>query len=248
MNDELEFAGAVRSRIAAQGKNINLVTSAGKFLEAGLKTKYIYNFSWLGRPIIQTPQDIVALQEVVFRTKPDVIIDIGIARGGSIVFFASMLELDALYGGNVDATVLGIEIDLRCQNRDAIKDSPLPKRIELIDGSSLSPEVISQVAGYIRNKKTVMVCLDSLHTHAHVLAELDVYSKFVTSGAYCIVFDTSIEGMDDSLFEDRPWKTGNSPGSAVKEFLSREDDFLINECINDQLIITMNKNGYLKRI
>lgn len=248
MNDELEFADAVKSRIAAQGKDTNLVTSAEKFLEAGLRTKYIYNFSWLGRPIIQTPQDIVALQEVVFRTKPDVIIDIGIARGGSIVFFASMLELNALYGGNEDATVLGIEIDLRYQNRDAIKDSPLSKRIELIDGSSLSPEVISQVAGYISNKKTVMVCLDSLHTHAHVLAELNVYSKFVTSGAYCIVFDTSIEGMDDSLFEDRPWKTGNSPGSAVKEFLSREDDFLIDESINDQLIITMNKNGYLKRI
>ena len=248
MNDELEFTNDVKTRIATQGRDLDLVNSAEKFLEAGLKTKYIYNFSWLGRPIIQTPQDIVALQEVVFTTKPDVIIDIGIARGGSIVFFASMLELNALYGGNGDAKVLGIEIDLRSHNRNAIKDSPLSKRIELIDGSSLSPEVISQVTKFIKNKKTVMVCLDSLHTHAHVLAELEVYSKFVTSGAYCIVFDTSIEGMDDSLFKDRPWKTGNSPGSAVKEFLSREEDFLIDESINNQLIVTMNKNGYLKRV
>lgn len=248
MNDELEFTNDVKSRIAAQGKDIDLVNSAEKFLEASLKTKYIYNFSWLGRPIIQTPQDIVALQEVIFKTKPDVIIDIGIARGGSIVFFASMLELNALYGGNEDAKVLGIEIDLRSHNRNAIKDSPLSKRIELIDGSSLSPEVITQVVNFIKNKKIVMVCLDSLHTHAHVLAELEVYSKFVTSGAYCIVFDTSIEGMEDSLFEDRPWKTGNSPGSAVKEFLSRESNFYIDESINNQLIVTMNKNGYLKRV
>lgn len=248
MNDELEFTNEVKSRIAEQGKNTDLASSAKKFLKAGLKTKYIYNFSWLGRPIIQTPQDIVALQEVIFKTKPDVIIDIGIARGGSIVFFASMLELNALYGGNEDAKVLGIEIDLRSHNRNAIKDSPLSRRIELIDGSSLSPEVISQVASYINNKKTVMVCLDSLHTHAHVLAELEIYSKFVTSGAYCVVFDTSIEGMDDSLFEDRPWKTGNSPGSAVKEFLSKEDGFTIDESINNQLIVTMNKNGYLKRV
>ncbi len=248
MNDELEFANEVTSRIAAQGKDKELASSAEKFLEAGLKTRYIYNFSWLGRPIIQAPQDIVALQEVIFKTKPDVIIDIGIARGGSIVFFASMLEMNALYGANEDAKVLGIEIDLRPHNRNAINDSPLSKRIELIDGSSLSPEVISQVASYIKNKKTVMVCLDSLHTHAHVLAELEIYSKFVTSGAYCIVFDTSIEGMDDSLFEDRPWKTGNSPGSAVKEFLSKENNFVIDESINNQLIVTMNKNGYLKKV
>jgi len=247
MNDELEFAREVQSRITAQGNEMDLVSSANKFLEAGLKTKYIYNFSWLGRPIIQTPQDIVALQEIIFRIKPDLIIDIGIARGGSIVFFASLLELNALYGGNRDAKVLGVEIDLRAHNRSAIEASPLSKRIELIDGSSLNPDVISQVAKLTENEKTVMVCLDSLHTHAHVLAELEVYSKFVTNGSYCIVFDTSIEGMEDSLFKDRPWKTGDSPGSAVKEFLSKEQAFVIDESINDQLVFTMNKNGYLKR-
>ena len=248
MSDELEFAIEVKSRIKAQGKEVDLLSSADKFLEAALKSKYIYNFSWLGRPIIQTPQDIVALQEIVFRLKPDLVIDVGIARGGSLVFFASLLELNALYGSNKKAKVLGIEIDLRSHNRNAIKASPLSERIELIDGSSLSPEVIYQVANFTKDKKTVMVCLDSLHTHAHVLAELEVYSKFVTKGAYCIVFDTSIEGMDDSLFEDRPWKTGNSPGSAVKEFLSKEKTFIIDESINDQLVLTMNKNGYLKRI
>jgi cephalosporin hydroxylase len=247
MNDELEFAREVQSRINAQGNEIDLVSSANKFLEAGLKTKYIYNFSWLGRPIIQTPQDIVALQEIIFRIKPDLIIDIGIARGGSIVFFASLLELNTLYGGNRDAKVLGVEIDLRAHNRSAIEESPLSKRIELIDGSSLNPDVISQVAKLTENKKTVMVCLDSLHTHEHVLAELEIYSKFVTSGSYCIVFDTSIEGMEDSLFIDRPWKTGDSPGSAVKEFLSKERSFVIDESIDNQLVFTMNKNGYLKR-
>jgi cephalosporin hydroxylase len=247
MNDELEFAREVQSRINAQGDEIDLVSSGNKFLEAGLKTKYIYNFSWLGRPIIQTPQDIVALQEIIFRIKPDLIIDIGIARGGSIVFFASLLELNTLYGGNRDAKVLGVEIDLRAHNRSAIEASPLSKRIELIDGSSLEPDVISQVAKLTENKKTVMVCLDSLHTHKHVLAELEIYSKFVTSGSYCIVFDTSIEGMEDSLFKDRPWKTGDSPGSAVKEFLSKEQSFVIDESIDNQLVFTMNKNGYLKR-
>jgi cephalosporin hydroxylase len=189
----------------------------------------------------------VALQEIIFRIKPDLIIDIGIARGGSIVFFASLLELNALYGGNRAAKVLGVEIDLRAHNRSAIEASPLSKRIELIDGSSLNPEVISKVAKITKNKKTVMVCLDSLHTHAHVLAELEVYSKFVTNGSYCIVFDTSIEGMEDSLFKDRPWKTGDSPGSAVKEFLSKEQAFVIDESINNQLVFSMNKNGYLKR-
>jgi cephalosporin hydroxylase len=248
MNDELEFAREVQSRITAQGNEFDLVSSADKFLEAGLKTKYMYNFSWLGRPIIQTPQDILALQEIIFRIKPDLIIDIGIARGGSIVFFASLLELNALYGGNNDAQVLGVEIDLRSHNRSAINASPLSKRIELIDGSSLNSEVIDQVARFTKDKKTVMVCLDSLHTHSHVLAELEVYSNFVTKGSYCIVFDTSIEGMEDSFFKDRPWKTGDSPGSAVKEFLLKEPPFMVDESINNQLVFTMNKNGYLKRI
>jgi len=248
MNDEKEFSESVISRINAQVSNGPLNFHAEAFLSESLKSKYIYNFSWLGRPIIQTPQDLIALQEVVFKIKPDLIIDVGVARGGSLIFFASILEMNVLYGGTKNAKVLGVEIDLKDHNRKAIVESPLSGRIKIIDGSSLDPIVVNQIKDEAAKAETVLVCLDSLHTHKHVLSELMIYSKFVSNGSYCIVFDTSIEGQNDKLFKDRPWKSGDSPGSAVNEFLQSAENFIVDEKIDGQLVISMNKRGYLKRI
>jgi len=248
MSDEKEFKNDVYNRINKQISNNQLKAHADAFLTEGLKSQYIYNFSWLGRPIIQTPQDLIALQEIIFKIKPDLIIDVGVARGGSLIYFASILELVGIYGGNKHSKVLGVEIDLKDHNRQAIFASPLSPKIKIIDGSSIDLSVVSLIQAEVSKVKTVLVCLDSLHTHKHVLSELNIYSNFVSVGSYCIVFDTSIEGQKDELFLDRPWKSGNSPGSAVNEFLQQNQNFLVDEQIDGQLVITMNKRGYLKRI
>jgi len=248
MNNEKDFEIEVSNRISKQISNNQLKAHADAFLTEGLKSQYIYNFSWLGRPIIQTPQDLIALQEIIFKVKPDLIIDVGVARGGSLIYFASILELVAIYGGNKQAKVLGVEIDLKDHNRQAIFASPLSAKIKIIDGSSIDPSVVNLIQDEVSKVKTVLVCLDSLHTHKHVFSELMAYSNFVSLGSYCIVFDTSIEGQKDELFSDRPWKSGDSPGSAVEEFLKRNKDFLVDEQIDGQLVITMNKRGYLKRV
>ena len=248
MNDEKEFEIEVSTRISKQISNNQLKAHANAFLTESLKSQYIYNFSWLGRPIIQTPQDLIALQEIIFKIKPDLIIDVGVARGGSLIYCASILELVGIYGGNKHSKVLGVEIDLKDHNRQAILASPLSPKIRIIDGSSIDPSVVSLIQAEVSKVKTVLVCLDSLHTHKHVLSELNAYSNFVSVGSYCIVFDTSIEGQNDELFSDRPWKSGNSPGSAVGEFLQHNKDFIVDERIDGQLVITMNKRGYLKRI
>ena len=248
MNDEKEFKEAVLNRINQQSLNNQLQAHADAFMTESLKSQYIYNFSWLGRPIIQTPQDLVALQEVIFRVRPDLVIDVGVARGGSLIYFASMLELVGIYGGNKQAKVLGVEIDLKEHNRKAILESPLASRIKIIDGSSIDAHTLSLIKIEVSKANCVLVCLDSLHTHEHVLNELNSYSSFVSVGSYCVVFDTSIEGKSDDLFKDRPWKSGNSPGSAVNEFLQDHANFEVDEQIDGQLVISMNKRGYLKRI
>jgi cephalosporin hydroxylase len=209
---------------------------------------YTYNFSWLGRPIIQYPQDIVAMQELIWATQPDLIIETGIAHGGSLIFSASMLELNATCGGKKNARVLGVDIDIRAHNRAAIEAHPLARRIDMIQGSSIAPEVVAQVKKAAAGQESVLVILDSNHTHEHVLAELEAYAPLVTRGNYCIVFDTLVEDMPTELFPDRPWGPGDNPKTAVWEYLKSHPEFEIDQSIPHKLLITVAPDGYLKRV
>lgn len=209
--------------------------------------KYTYNFSWLGRPIIQYPQDMVAMQELIWEVQPDLIIETGIAHGGSLIFSASMLELVALCTGN-QGEVLGIDIDIRAHNRKAIEEHPMFKRISMIQGSSIAPEVISQVIERAKDKKRVLVVLDSNHTHDHVLAELNAYAHLTSVNSYCVVFDTLIDDMPRHILGERSWGPGDSPKTAVHEYLKSHEEFVIDKSIENKLLITVAPDGYLKRI
>ena len=217
----------------------------------------LYNFDWLGRPIIQTPQDIVVMQELIWSVKPDLIIETGIAHGGSLIFSASMLALLDLCEAAEKGTVLdparparkvvGVDIDIRAHNRGAIEAHPLASRIEMIQGSSIAPATVAQVREIASGYKRVMVCLDSSHTHDHVLAELEAYAPLASVGSYCVVFDTIVEDLPDDMFPDRPWSPGNSPKTAVKSYLARHPNFEIAKEIHDKLVLTAAPDGFLRR-
>lgn len=213
-----------------------------KLYEAIVDYRYTYNFLWLGRPIIQLPQDMIAMQEIIWRVSPDLIIETGIAHGGSLVFYASMLEL----AGN-NGEVLGVDVDIREHNKIAIENHPLFKRISMIEGSSIDPEVAQQVRNYAKSKQTVLVVLDSNHTHDHVLEELRLYSPLVTKDSYIVVFDTLIEDLPIHTFSDRPWGKGNNPKTAVWEFLKNNDSFEIDSETETKILLTVCPDGYLKR-
>lgn len=219
--------------------------------------RYTYNFSFMGRPIIQLPQDMVAMQELIWSVKPDLIIETGIAHGGSIVFSAAMLSLleycSAVEKGQcIDPTkpqgkVLAIDIDIRQHNRDAISRHPMANRITMIQGSSIDSEVIAEVAKVASAHKTVMVCLDSNHTHDHVLKELEAYAPLVSVGSYCVVFDTAVEYIEKDAFPDRPWGPGNSPLTAVNSFLEGNANFSVDKEIDSRLLLSVAPGGYLRR-
>jgi cephalosporin hydroxylase len=229
-------------RIEEQRKSHVLKDATQTFLKESIKTKYSYNFSWLGRPIIQYPQDIIAMQEIIWEIKPDLIIETGIAHGGSLVLYASVLELIG------KGEVLGIDIDIRAHNKEAIEKHPMSKRIKMIQGSSISEEVLERVIKESKGKNTIMVLLDSNHTHEHVLQELELYGPLVTKGSYLVVFDTIVEDLPDETNGERPWGKGNNPKTAVWEFLAGHDEFKIDESIHHKLLITVAPDGYLKRV
>jgi cephalosporin hydroxylase len=241
---ELETA----SRIIAQGSNTEINEAAELFMRASTMPKYSYNFNWLGRPIIQYPQDIVAMQELIWRIKPTLIIETGIAHGGSLIFSASMLELNAICGGPAEAKILGIDIDIREHNHKAILEHPMARRIEMIQGSSIADEIIEQVRNRASGEPVVLVCLDSNHTHEHVLAELEAYASLTTAGSYCVVFDTVVEDLPSEMFPDRPWGPGDNPKTAVFEYLKNHPEFEIDRSIDQKLLISVAPNGYLKRL
>lgn len=243
----MSFENEVKERVNAIGQNEELKASAHNFLKASLAPQYSYNFSWLGRPIIQYPQDILAMQEIIWEVKPDLIIETGIAHGGSLIFSASMLELIATCTGS-EGEVLGIDIDIRAHNRKAIEEHPMFKRISMIQGSSIAAEIIAQVKEKAKGKKRILVCLDSNHTHDHALAELEAYAPLTTVGSYCVVMDTVIEDMPAEMFPDRPWGPGNNPKTAVWKYLKNHPEFEIDKTIQNKLLITVAPDGYLKRI
>jgi cephalosporin hydroxylase len=240
------------------------------WMNTSARYKYTYHFSSLGRPIIQYPQDMVAMQELIWQIKPDLILETGIAHGGSLIMSASMLALldlcEAIDAGTTldpsvsQRSVLGIDIDIRAHNRAAIEAHPMASRIQMIQGSSVAPEVIEQVRRVAQSYQRVLVCLDSNHTHAHVLAELEAYAPLVTEGSYCVVFDTIVEDMPKAMFPDRPWGPGDNPKTAVWEYLRLLDTegrtgtdctplrFEVDKSIQSKLLITVAPDGYLRRV
>lgn len=242
------FKEEVKEQIIANGKNFELNESAKTFMRASTKPKYSYNFSWLGRPIIQYPQDIVAMQELIWSIQPDLIIETGIAHGGSLILSASLLELNAACGGSQDAEVLGVDIDIRAHNKEAIETHPMSKRISMIQGSSIAPDIIAQVKAKAAGKQRVLVMLDSNHTHEHVLAELDAYAPLTSVNSYCVVFDTIVEDVPADMFPDRPWGPGNNPKTAVWEYLKTHPEFEIDKQMDYKLLISVAPDGYLKRV
>jgi len=219
----------------------NLQNLTNRWFIESCRHKYSYNFSWMGRPIIQFPQDIMAMQEIIWQVKPDLIVETGIAHGGSLIFYASMLELIG-EGGQI----LGIDVDIRQHNRVEIEKHPMFKRITMIEGSSIDEEIAKQVFDFAKGNSRVLVILDSNHTHDHVLKELELYSPLVTKDSYLVVFDTVVEDMPEDFFSDRPWGKGNNPKTAVWEFLKTNKRFEIDKDIEAKLLITVAPDGYLK--
>ena len=263
------FSNEVRANIEGLRNDKSLHAASLAWLTRSLGHRYSYNFSALGRPIIQYPQDMVALQEIIWEVKPDLIIETGIAHGGSLILSASMLAIldycDAVESGKTldpqscHRRVLGVDIDIRAHNREAIEAHPMAHRIDLVQGSSIASEVVAQVREVAKRYQRVLVILDSNHTHEHVLAELEAYAPLVSPGSYCIVFDTIVEDLPDSMFPDRPWGRGDNPKTAVHEYLSRLATsgrvaadgapllLEIDKDIDSKLLITVAPDGYLRR-
>ena len=252
------FEQEVVERVAANEANADLRAAAMAFMKASLLPQYSYNFTWFGRPIIQYPQDIVAMQELIWTVRPDLIIETGIAHGGSLIFSASMLALLDMFEaieagcnfnpGESRRKVLGVDIEIRPHNRAAIEAHPLASRIQMIQGSSVAPETIDQVKQIASGYERTMVCLDSNHTHEHVLAELEAYARLTSVGSYCVVFDTVVEDTAECCPSDRPWGKGNNPKTAVWEYLKSHPEFAVDKYIDQKLLISVAPSGYLKRI
>ncbi len=249
MNDPVkQFATECDDRVKALGNDDVLQKESLAWINKAFRHKYMYNFSWLGRPIIQFPADIVAMQELIWTVQPELIIETGIAHGGSLILSASLLELNAACGGPKDARVLGIDIDIRSHNRELIEAHPMAKRIDMVQGSSVDPNVVARARVAAAGKSSVLVFLDSNHTHAHVSAELAAYAPLVTLGSYCVAFDTIVEDMPDDTFPDRPWSPGNNPKTAVHEFVKSHPNFEIDRAMSNKLMISAVPDGFLRRV
>lgn len=241
-NGATDYLTEKKERIISFGEDDEFKALSNKWRIMALEKKYMNNFSWLGRPMIQLPMDAMAMQEIIWAVKPDLIIETGVAHGGSLMLSASMLELIG------DGEVVGVDIEIRAHNREAIQNHPLAKRIKLVEGSSIDPHIIAEVRAQAEGKKKVLVFLDSNHTHEHVLAELNAYADLVSVGSYCVVFDTFVEDMpEDYIWEDRPWGKGNNPKTAIWEWIKNHPEFVIDHSVEDKLMITSAPDGFLYR-
>lgn len=247
--DPLEkFKRELVGRVNSYEKNQTLLKARKEYLEELVKAKNAYNFFWLGVPIIQAPQDIQAMQEIIWEVKPDLIIETGVAWGGSILFSASMLTILESCGLIEDGKVIGIDIEIRPHNKKTIGEHPLSSRLILLEGSSTDEKIVEQVKSVAKTKKSVMVILDSNHTHDHVLSELKAYAPLVTKDSYVMVGDTGVEDLPEGSTSDRAWGKGNNPKTAVWEFLKENKDFEIDKLLESKLLITGSPDGYLKRV
>jgi cephalosporin hydroxylase len=253
-----QFNKEVENNIKGLADDKELKLLSNKWSHEVARHKWSYNFRWMGRPAIQFPNDAWAMQELIWEIKPDLIIEAGIAHGGSLIYYASMLamldlaesvESEQMFDPlNSKRKILGIDIDIREHNRKAIEMHPMRPWIHMIEGSSISLDIVNQVHEYSKKYKSILVCLDSNHTHEHVLKELNAYAPLVTIGSYCVVFDTIIEDMPPENTINRNWGPGNNPKTAVWEYLKTNKDFQINNDIHHKLLITVAPEGYIKRI
>lgn len=258
MSPLTQFEQERKDRLAEFGRDESFKKLALDWVAASMGRKYIYNFEWMGRPIIQYPEDIMSVQELVWQTRPDVIVETGIAHGGSIILSASMLALldycDALEAGTMldpakpKRKVVAVDIDIREHNRNLIESHPMANRLTMIQGSSVDPKIVEEVKSHVDDAKSVLVFLDSMHTHDHVLAELEAFAPMVTKGSYCVVFDTIVEDLPKGYFGDRPWDPGNSPKSALLQYLKSHSEFEIDSDLHSKLMITAVPHGHLKRV
>lgn len=259
MSDELKkFAMERDAQVTGNGRNAGFKGRSLDWTLEAMQARYVYNFDWLGRPIIQYPQDMVALQEIVWATRPDVIIETGIAHGGSLTLSASLLGMldyadaaankEMLDPSNPKRKVIGIDIDIRAHNRALIEAHPYFGAMTLIEGSSIDPNIVAQVLALLSDDMRVMVCLDSNHTHAHVMAELEAYAPLVSAGLYCVVMDTFIEDAPVDFIEDRPWNKGDNPRTAVDAWLTGHPEFAVDHELHDKLMITGAPYGFLRRL
>lgn len=235
-----EFEARNREMVGRMAADADLKELTRRWFLAASRHEYSYHFEWLGRPIIQFPPDVLAVQELIWKTRPQVVVETGIARGGSLVLSASILELIG------EGKVVGVDVDIRPHNRAAVEAHPLAKRIHMVEGSSTDPAVAAAVADHCRGAERVMVLLDSNHTHDHVRDELRLYAPLVKKGGYLVVFDTVIEDLPADFFPDRPWGRGNNPKTAVHEFLRGTDRFRIDAELEAKLLITVAPDGYLE--
>jgi cephalosporin hydroxylase len=242
MNPIEQFFHERNTDIAAMGRDEELRRKSIDWMVHADRYKYTYNFTWMGRPIIKFPGDMVAQQEILWKIRPDLVIETGIAHGGSLIFTASILELLG------EGEVVGIDIDIRKHNRDEIEKHPMFKRITLIEGGSTDTAIVDQVRALAAGKKRVLVILDSNHTHQHVYDELLAYAPMVTVGSYMILPDTFIEFFPKGYYADRPWDVGDNPHTAMKKFMSETDDFVIDDHWTSKCMITESIDGYLLRV
>lgn len=257
MDPAEQFEEERRARLEAYSADVEFRDLSQLWLRESMQRKYVYNFDWLGRPIIQYPQDIVAVQQLVWEVRPDLIVETGIAHGGSLILSASMLLLldacDAIENGrSLDPSasarrVIGVDIDIRSHNRSATEAHPMASRIEMIQGSSVAGDVVERVHRAAAGRQRILVFLDSMHTHDHVLAELEAYAPLVTPGSYCVVFDTFVQNMPSKFFPDRPWDVGDNPMTAVEEWLREHPEFEIDTSYEQRLQITVAPSGFLRR-
>ena len=258
MNPIQEFEQERADRIAQQGGNAGFKTIANDFATEAMRAKYMYNFTSLGRPIIQFPQDMVAAQELIWDVKPDLVIETGIAHGGSLIQTALMLGAldladametgEPLVPGESKRKVLGIDIDIREHNREAIEAHPYAGYIDMMQGSAIAEDMVENVRAYAKDFHRVMVFLDSMHSHDHVLGELQAYADLTSVGSYCVVFDTFVEDLPKGFFDDRPWDVGDNPKTAVHEWMKGREDFVIDKEWDNRLLITVAPDGFLKRV
>ena len=227
--------------IARMAADPTLRQLSRQWFDRSCEYRYSYNFRWMGRPIIQYPQDMIAMQEILWEVRPDVVIETGIAHGGSLVYYASLLEL---IGG--PGRVIGVDIEIRPHNRVAIETHPMARRITLVEGSSVASDVVNEVRRLAAGARTVLVVLDSNHSHAHVLQELEAYAPLVTRGSYLVVFDTVVEDMDPALVAGRPWSRGDNARTAVHAFLQSTNRFEADRELEGKLLLTVAPDGYLR--
>lgn len=254
---EQQFSQERAARLQKYSQDIEFQAMSRQWLQKSMAEKYVYNFDWMGRPIIQYPQDMWAVQDLIWRVRPDLIIETGIAHGGSLILSASMLALldmcDAIEAGSMfdprvsQRKVLGVDIDIRAHNRAAIEAHPMSSRIQMIMGSSVAPGIVREVQTVAQQYARVMVFLDSMHTHDHVLAELQAYAPLVTPGSYCVVFDTFVEDMPLDFFPDRPWNVGNNPKTAVRQWIAKHPEFEVDREMERRLQVSVAPEGFLLR-